>query len=255
MKSLQRENRQTAFYTGMFCLQMGYLHQRLCREPWWGMDYGFANFTMLKVISRFAEGPQYDLDDLDWRKTLAGCWAVLMRGVTPSDRTLFVEDLWSRFGERWMKAYPCFEASLSQRSDYFGCFRYEYGSGDGSITLHFHNQEEPRSPLADPGKRREDLRRIVVDVEARHLQVDRVRFDTWMNHLKPVQSLFPESFVRSLAPAEEFPKGYGWWGQFITRDGGLNERRAERLLNEGRFEFTRLTGQCPWGVFKKELGL
>lgn len=242
-----------ALYSGMFRLQMGYLHQRLSREPWWGMDYALANFTMLKVISRFAEGTRTDLDEIAWRKTLAECWSVLTRCQTPAERVDFVEDLWGRFGERWLKAYPCFEASLSERSDYFGCFRYDHGAGDRSIVLHFQNKEEPLSPLADPGKRREDLRRIVADVNARQLQVDRVRFDTWMNNLKPVQSLFPESYVRSLAPAEEFPKGYGWWGQFITRDGGFHMRRAEKLMTEGRFEFVRLDGQCPWQEFHQNL--
>ncbi len=253
MMSLQYEERKEAFYAGMFHLQMGYLHQRLCREPWWGMDYGFANFTMLKVIAKFAEGPRYDLDDLPWRKTLAGCWDVLMRCQAPAERTVFVEELWRRFGERWLRAYPCFESSLSQRPDYFGCFRYEHDSGDNSIILHFQNKEEPLSPLADPGKRRGDLRRIVQDVEARQLSVVRVRFDTWMNNLKAVQSLFPESFVRSLASAEEFPKGYGWWGQFVTREGGLHSRRAELLMTQGRFEFARLDGYCPWVDFRTKL--
>lgn len=249
MENMQEKDRKTAFYAGMFRLQMGYLHQRLCREPWWGMDYGVGNFTMLKAISKFAEGPRYDLDDLVWRRMLAGCWDALIRSRANSEREVFVEDLWIRFGERWMRAYPLFEASLAQRSDYFGCFRYEYSAGDNSIVLHFQNREEPQSPLADLRKRREDLRRIVADVEAKPLQISRLRFETWMNNLQPVRSLFPECFARSLVPAEEFPKGYGWWGQFVTRDGGLQPRRAERLMAQGRFEFARLDGQCPWEEF------
>jgi len=247
----QTEDWKTTFYDGMFRLQMSYLHQRLCREPWWGMDYGLANFTMLKAIARHAEGERYDLDDLAWRKTLAGCWDVLMRSRTAAERTVFVEDLWSRFGERWLRAYPLFEAGLSQRSDYFGCFRYEHGSGDAAIVLHFQNMAAPLSPLADLDKRREDLRRIVQDVEGKQLPVVCVRFDTWMNNLKPVLSLFPESFAHSLVPAEEFPKGYGWWGQFITRAGELHSRRAELLMTQGRFEFARLDGQCSWSEFKR----
>ena len=253
MVVIQREEWKKAFYAGMFNLQMGHLHQRLCREPWWGMDYGLGNFTMLKAIVRFSEGPRYDLDDIAWRKTLSGCWAALVRTPAPAERGAFGDELWSRFGERWLRAYPCFEAHLSQRSDYFGCFRYEHASGDGSLVLHFHNKEEPLSPLADPGQRRKDLQRIVADVEARQLQVTRVRFESWMNHLKPVQALFPDSFLRSLVAAEEFPKGYGWWGQFITREGGLHSRRAELLMTQGRFEFARLDGYCPWADFRTNL--
>lgn len=253
-ESAQSAERKTAFYTGMFRLQMSYLHQRLGREPWWGMDYGFGNFTMLKAISKHADGPRYDLDDRPWRQTLAACWDALMQSRTPGERDVFVEHLWSRFGERWLRAYPGFEDSLAQCSGYFGCFRYEQGSGDGSINLHFQNQEEPLSPLADLDKRREDLRRIVQDVEARRLPVGRVRFDTWMNNLRPVLALFPESFARALVPAEEFPKGYGWWGQFVTRNGGLHARRAELLMTQGRFEFARLAGQCSWDEFQHSVG-
>ena len=238
----------------MFDLQIGYLHLRLRREPWWGMDYGFGNFTMLKAVAKFAEGPRYDLDEIPWRQTLAECWGALVRAPAAADRPAFVDFLRNRFGERWLRAYPVFEASLANRPDYFGCFRYEFHPGDRSINLHFQNTEQPRSPLEHLDKRRQDLRRIVADVEAQQLQPDCVRFDTWMNNLKPIQALFPESFLKSLTPAEEFPKGQGWWGQFVTRDGGLNARRAEVLLSQGRFEFARQMGQCPWPEFRAFTG-
>jgi len=244
-------DRRTAFYAEMFALQMGYLHQRLRREPWWGMDYGLGNFTMLKSVSKFSDGPRYDLDEIPWRKTLAACWEALQRAPADADREAFVAFLRSVFGERWMRAYPLFEDSLVHTHHYFGCFRYDYHDADRVVDLHFHNMEEPYSPLLSREKRQDDLRRIVRDVEAQHLQPVLVRFDTWMNNLKPVQALFPVSFLKTLTPAGEFPKGYGWWGQFITRDGGINRRRADMLLTKGRFEFARLAGECPWVEFQK----
>ena len=106
-------------------------------------------------------------------------------------------------------------------------------------------------PFEDLNRRRDDLRRIVLDVEAKGVRPARAGFDSWMNNLRPMVELFPASLAKSLTATEEFPKGYGGWGQFITRDGGINRRRADMLLTKGRFEFARLAGECPWVEFQK----
>ena len=230
-----------------------YLHHRLGREPWWGMDYGLGNFTMLKAIGRFAPGLRMDLDEVPWRAVPAGCWAALQRFNTVAGREAFVCDLWGRFSERRLAAYPVFERD-NNAQDWFGCFRYHHDPAGNVVDLHFVNRLEPASPFERPGDRREDLRRIIRDIEGRGLKPAEVRFDTWMNSLKPIADLFPASHAASLKACEEFPKGYGWWGQFITKEGGIHSRRAAVMKAEGRFEFKRLMGGCPWADFTRKIG-
>ena len=237
----------------LFELQAAYLHHRLGREPWWGMDYGFTNFTQFKAICKFAptnhQWPRMDLDDHAWRALLAECWTALQRHPGADGRGSFVGFLWERWGPRWQAAFPLFDRSLLAEK-YTGCFRYDFDPAQRAVHLHFHNLEAPLSPFAQPGKRKADLRRIVAELEQQELKPDVVSFDSWMNHLKPIQELFPKSFAAALTPAEEFPKGYGWWGQFITRDGKIHTTRAALLREKGVFEFPRLNGHCPWSDFR-----
>ena len=235
-------------YREMFDVQASYLHHRLRREPWWGMDYAFGNFSQFKAICKFAPGVRMDLDEIPWRKLLVECWNAFETHRHSEARTQFVEFLWLSWGERWQNAYPAFERTLLD-AKYFGCFRYDYAN-DGCVHLHFHNLEAPNSPLADLSKRRRDLIQIIQEIEAKELRPISVHFDSWMNNLSTILELFPESFTRSLAASEEFPKGYGWWGQFVTRDNRVHKRRAELMKETGRFEYPRLTGNCPWNDFK-----
>jgi hypothetical protein len=244
------DDRKIKFYREMFEVQVSYLHHRLRREPWWGMDYGIRNFTMIYAIATNAPGVRMDLDELSWRKILADCWYALMCNQATDERELFVKFLWDTFGARWLNAYPVFESHAIERKDYFGCFRYDYHADTKIIHLHFANTEEPHSPFEHPERRKADLRAIVADIENKKLQPVRAHFDSWMNALKPVASLFPASHAQSLAAAEEFPKGYGWWGQFIQKDGSLNQRRAEAMKRSGQFELARLNGSSPWTDFK-----
>jgi hypothetical protein len=238
-----------AFYREMFELQASYLHHRLRRESWWGMDYAFGNFSQIKAISKFAPGVRMDLDEIAWRKVLATCWDAFWSNK--EDREKFVAVLWSVWGERWLAAYPPFERSVLDNK-FFGCFRYDH-SAEGPVHLHFSNNDEPHSPFADMSKRKNDLREIVRELESNGIRPTTVHFDSWMNNLKPIAELFPASFAKSLVASEEFPKGYGWWGQFITREGHIHARRAELLKREGRFEFLRLNGHCLWSDFKASI--
>jgi hypothetical protein len=257
---------RTGFFTDMFRVQFSYLHHRLRREGWWGMDYGLGNLTMLKVICGFAGGPKMDLGEIQWRQTLAECWKALgvQGGRTdrdnapglqdgPDQRRRFADFTWDLFGRRWLAAYPVFERDNADRA-WFGCFRYDCLADANDINLHFMNADEPKSPFEDMNRRKEDLRRIVAAVRAKGLSPARMHFVSWMNNLKPILELFPPSHAASLTPTEEFPKGYGWWGQLITRDGRINPRRAELIKRAGRFEYVRLAGNCPWTEFSRKWG-
>jgi hypothetical protein len=240
------------FYRGMFELEASYLHHRLRREPWWGMDYAFGNFTRFKIIPNFAPGLRMDLDEIPWRQLLVECWNKFQLYNAAADREKYVEFLWQIWGERWLKGFSLYEAEQRSRPR-FGCFNYNFHPEDNSIALHFLNMEAPNSPFSCLEKRKDDLREIIKDVETKGLQPSKVHFQSWLNNLKSIQSLFPDSFNKSFVTYEEFPKGNAWWGQFITKEGKINSRRAELLKQQGKFELNRLDGSVSWIDFKNHL--
>lgn len=243
---------RTGFARDLLDLQAHYLHHRLRREPWWGMDYAFGNFTLLKAVCKNAPGVRMDLDDIPWRQMLAAAWAAFEQHRAPEERNGFAAMIRQQWIDRWLAGFPIFEQHQLERH-FFGCFCYDFHPERAIVQLHFHNLETPQSPLADPAKRRADLQAIVRDVEQQGHAPQLVGFESWMNALAPVAALFPESFAKSLKAAEEFPKGYGWWGQFVTKDGQINPKRAAMLKNTGRFEFARLNGVCPWADFRAKV--
>ncbi|MGH7144682.1 MAG: hypothetical protein ACREJ2_11230 [Planctomycetota bacterium] len=239
------------FHRGMFDLQASYLHHRLRREPWWGLDYAFGNFSTFKSVCRLAPGVNMDLDDHGWRRQLAATWSFFETHREPSDREAFVEHLRADWLTRWLAAYPIFEKHLNEER-YIGCFRYDFNPEKRVVHLHFQNTVAPASPFANLEERRADLAAILQEIRtlaatAGHATPDTVHFDSWMNALDPIKKLFPAEF--RVTPSEEFPKGYGWWGQFIAKDGGLNARRAQAFIETGKFEFPRQNGQCSWQAF------
>ena len=49
-------------------------------------------------------------------------------------------------------------------------------------------------------------------------------------------------------------RGLGWWGQFITHEVTLNERRAETLKQEQRFELVQYRGTCEFEDLADHVG-
>ncbi len=129
---------------------------------------------------------------------------------------------------------------------WFGCIGYTEDQRDPErAALHFYNACCPDSPFADTEALLDDMRQCL-----RHLRdalplVRRVSCGSWVNNLRPFLSLFPACYGESLVASDPDAKtGMGWWGQFVRRDGTLNEERADELRRTGRFPFERTRGEC-----------
>jgi len=128
----------------------------------------------------------------------------------------------------------------------FGCFGYNVSSADpAEAALHFHNACWPRSPFEDLIELADDLRQCLLDIRRNHPAVTRISCGSWINGHGEFLRLFPESYAHSLVPTSPESKGFGWWGQFVRKDGSLNEKRAAEFRRTGRFAFPRLLGTCP----------
>ena len=127
----------------------------------------------------------------------------------------------------------------------WGCFGYNVVSKDPACAaLHFHNACWPRSPFEDMSELFDDLRQCLRLLRQAAPAVRQVSCASWINGLPRFQALFPRSYAAGLAPTDPDSKGFGWWGQFVRKDGALNETRADHLRRTGEFPFIRTIGVC-----------
>jgi hypothetical protein len=129
---------------------------------------------------------------------------------------------------------------------WFGCIGYNTDPRDPTrAALHFYNACCPGSPFEDMDALFDDMRQCVRHLRDADPRVQRVSCGSWINNLQPFLSLFPACYASDLVVSDPNAKsGMGWWGQFVRRDGTLNEERADELRRTGRFHYERKRGEC-----------
>ncbi|MCD6364797.1 MAG: hypothetical protein J7M14_02875 [Planctomycetes bacterium] len=149
-----------------------------------------------------------------------------------------------RLNESLARQYEQWEAPR-----YYGVFGWQVR--DDYIAMHFHNVHRPDSPFERPAVLLQCLGIIIDEIAEKGYDIKRIGMDSWVNNLKGFQAVFPPSYAASLTPTNPDVKGGdGWWGQFVTRTGEFNHRRARILRETRRFEFARLHGECPYEEFR-----
>lgn len=129
----------------------------------------------------------------------------------------------------------------------FGIWRYD--AHDDYMALHIHNVYMPESPFAHMPEMFAGLQRIIEQIDSRGLTIARIGVDSWINALPAFQGLFPAEFAATLTPSTPDNKaGNGWWGQYISRTGTLNEARADRLRQTRQFGYVRSHGECSFAA-------
>ncbi len=129
---------------------------------------------------------------------------------------------------------------------WFGCIGYNPDRRDPThAVLHFYNACCPESPFGDMDVLFDDMRQCARHLRNADHRVQRVSCGSWINNLQPFLSQFPACYAGSLVVSDPNAKsGMGWWGQFVRRDGTLNEERADELRRTGRFHYERKHGEC-----------
>lgn len=136
--------------------------------------------------------------------------------------------------------------SSPRSPSWFGCIGYATDPRNPSgAALHFYNACCPESPFADKDALFDDMRQCVRHIRDAEPLVQMISCGSWINNLEPFLSLFPDPYASSLLVSDPNTKsGLGWWGQFIRKDGTLNEARADELRRTGRFPYARKRGEC-----------
>lgn len=146
------------------------------------------------------------------------------------------------------------ETSPKSEKKWFGCFCYNLDSTGKHVYLHFKNACIPDSPFDIIQDRVKDLHDIIDDISKNQIFPETIGCDSWINELKQVQMLFPESYLKSFKESPSDSKsGYGWWGQFINKDGTLNRHKAEKFENDMEFKYKRIIARCGYSEFKTHI--
>jgi hypothetical protein len=114
-------------------------------------------------------------------------------------------------------------------------------------------------------ERRDDFRRLLLDVRAEHPDVERVKSSSWLQNLPNYRNLFPQKFQERLQNIGGSTY-LGIWGQFVKGDGSGNQERLAQFraallqastLDEAiaAFPFPVLEAIGPIQEFYEEYGL
>jgi len=133
---------------------------------------------------------------------------------------------------------------------WFGCFRYNYDENLKHIYLHFRNACCPESPFTSDRDRVKELCALADDIKKNALYPETIGCDSWLNELKIFQSFFPQEYSESfIISSPDSKSGYGWWGQFVGKDGKFNKLKAENFEKTMEFQYHRVIAKCSYESF------
>lgn len=128
----------------------------------------------------------------------------------------------------------------------FHCWWFTIHDDDTHLALHLINAYQPESPFDHLEHFTTTMLQAVEHSLSKYPAVTIVSCGSWLNQFPRFQELWPDSFKhdqKKLNDAGGF--GPGAWGQYMTADGGFNERNADILRKTMKHPFALTEGRCP----------
>ena len=239
---LKDNNIQLVF--AMVELQLKYLFYVL--EEGIEKDFDKALMGYTSIISKMKMVPSFKEENEDWQYALESIKNTYSEYSYIADRTAFAQKA-IKILTPFLYSFALIPEPIYE---WFGCFRYNYDSKGKHIYLHFKNACSPESPFASPCDRLKDLFLLVKDIQNKHLSPETVGCDSWLNELEVFQNFFPSEYLESFAVSPPDSKaGYGWWGQFVGKDGCFNKSKAEKFEKYMEFQYRRIIAKCSYKSF------
>ena len=138
----------------------------------------------------------------------------------------------------------------------FGFFLYdltEFGRATTEMNLHMGNTQAPESPFHDVPARAGELARLLRDAQSLKPDMEWIQCASWLNTFAPFLRLFPAAWAGSATPPRPPGYSYGWWGQFVWRDGRFHKRNGEHLRRTGQFPFPAVVCRCRIASLRQHL--
>ncbi len=128
----------------------------------------------------------------------------------------------------------------------FHCWWYTIHDGNTHVAIHLVNAYQPASPFDHLHHFVSTLLQAVEDAIKNYPGIRIVSCGSWLNQLPKFQHLWPESFKHGQKTLNETGGfGPGAWGQYMTSNGGFNEKNANELKRTGRHPFALTEAKSP----------
>lgn len=137
-----------------------------------------------------------------------------------------------------------------------GSIRYELKANDDkSVGFHIANAVAPHSIFDDKNYLAKCLLDMCDAVE-KQFDAKSIQTFTWLNSNKKWLEYFPAEWQNNLGePNKNIQWHYGFWGQFISSRGTLNEKAANHLRQTNEMMFYPRLSSCTIESIRKHLEL
>jgi len=227
-------------------LQLKYLFHVLKNGEESDFDKVLRGYTT--VVSRMNSIPGFDEDDEEWRSAVNA-----VRTALPDSSDM---DDFAAAGMNILSPFLSYAALMPEmKREWFGCFCYNYNPERRHVYLHFQNACVPESPFAMIGDRFRELAMLVNDIKLKGIEPETIGCDSWINGLDVFQRFFPSGYPDSfIVSPPDSKSGYGWWGQFVGKDGRFNRKKAEQFEKTMEFQYKRMITMCSYESFVRHIG-
>ena len=233
---------------GIVKLKLNYLHRFLSENP--SFDFRTALRTKVDIYRKTDANPEglnpatYHFTDSPWLLMENAVKELFESGV---DAATFERDGFKIFGQSIDARCERDFLDRSGLSGYqCGSLRHELALGEdgASVSFHIANAVAPHSIFED-GKYLRDCLYLLCDAVELLYGATRVRTHSWLNQNPHWLQYFPAEWLENRTePACDVQWHYGFWGQFISSRGTLNEKAAEHLRSTGRMMYYPCASSC-----------
>ncbi|MFA6102966.1 MAG: hypothetical protein WCV67_06325 [Victivallaceae bacterium] len=231
-------------------LQLKYLFHVL--EKGLEKDFEKALSGYTSIVSVIQKPPSFNEKNADWQFALNSMREKYLKFICRSDGTAFARESMKII----TPFISCSALIVPPAHQWFGCFCYDYVPERKHIYLHFKNACMPESPFAFPDDRISELVAVIKDIQTKSFVPETIGCNSWLNELAVFQSFFPREYSQSFMVSPQDSKGgYGWWGQFVTKEGRFNKSKAEQFEKNMTFQFQRIIAQCAYSAFVRHVSV
>lgn len=226
-------------------LQLKYLFHVLKKGEETDFEKVLRGYTT--IVSRMKSIPGFEENNEEWQSALASIRELLNTSV---DMGCFSADAMNILSPFLSLAGMMPEV----KHEWFGCFCYNYNPERKHIYLHFQNACVPESPFSVMSGRFRELAMLINDIKLKGFGPETVGCDSWINELEVFQRFFPPCYADSfIVSPPDSKSGYGWWGQFVGKDGHFNRKKAEQFEKTMEFQYKRMITTCSYESFVRHI--
>ena len=160
------------------------------------------------------------------------------------------EDVSKMIADCMSVVLPVLETRFDEKYQFpkkpFHCWWFTIHEDDDHLALHLINGYQPDSPFEHLGHFTATMLQAIENALTTYPEIGIVSCGSWLNQFPRFQELWPEGASQNQKMLNEAGGfGPGAWGQYMTADGGFNEKNADMLRKRIKHPFALTEVLCP----------